>query len=825
MCGRPRDSATGQSFDLLRPDSLSSKTALSGAAVLFGLSVQNLSRASADAWEAPSFRPEARIAGPLAVLIAIGAPFLGGSVEPWSQGLVLAVFALGFCIAPPERAPHRYAIAGLFAALLLAAMAFFPSGVFGDAKSRQVLEGDLEIPLALTITPQPWISLEGVVLMVAGILWWWWLVTVLEPTSDDRARVARWGAVGMIALGTLALAERAKWIGIPVWADFAPLGPFPNKNQMGDLLGTWSVVAVACGVSAFRRRRWTGLLWLAGIGILVWALLGTASRGGVATFLGGLLVWGLMEAAYARRLRGIAIAVAAGLCGLAVFFAFGGETFQRSLRFLAVVGESDAADFRFPIFRDAMQLIRESPWCGLGLGNFEPVFALYRQFSAVPSRVLHPESDWLWLVAEMGWLAPVIAGVLLVPSLRHSFRPSRQPGASILRAATVGGVMFLLHGLVDVSGHRLGSALPGLLLLALGATPPVSERASAFMRNTFRIAGVLILGIGLSWFLASHGAIAQPGRVGVNLAREQAKEANAAENFRETEEITTRALAWAPLDWELYFHRAVARAYQSDLDKAQIDFRRARRLEPSDPELPFREGELWMFFDSSRTGEAWEDALKRPRDTSGLYSRMLAAATDRPEMRPLLRELAKDDLELRLHFLGALPREELAAELPRWLESPSELLRWTPSQRTQYFALWHRAAERQLLMEFLERNPAFLPDAWRPVAEYKAQQGDVRGAVTLAFEVLPTPALPQVAEVSLKAARRDFLRDPADVVAGYRTFRAELAQGLKRDALATLDKLAQLPQRPAYLPYLRAQILADLGEWEAAWKELQSYRG
>ncbi|MHA3772733.1 O-antigen ligase family protein [Verrucomicrobiota bacterium sgz303538] len=806
----------------------SARIGLSGAAVLFGLSVQNLSTStdSDESWEMPSFRPEARIAGPLAVFVAIAAPFLGGSVEPWSQGVILALFALGFCIAPPERAPHRYATAGLLAALLLACMSFFPSGAFGEAKSRQILEGELNIPLALTISPQPWISLESVVLLAGGILWWWWLITVLEPASEDRAQVARWTAIGVIALAAVALAEQAKWFQIPLWSDFAPLGPFPNKNQMGDLLGTWAVVAVACGVSSLRKRRWACALWFVGIVVLLWALLGTASRGGLGTFIGGLVVWGLIEAAYARRLRGIAIAIAAGLCALAIFFAFGGETFQRSLRFFAAVGESGTPDFRVPIFRDALHLIHESPWCGWGLCNFEPVFALYRQFSAVPSRVLHPESDWLWLVAEMGWLAPVIAGVLLIPSLRHSFRPSREPGSSILRAAAVGGVMFLMHGLVDVSGHRLGSALPGIMLLALGATVPIQAHGSAFSRTNFRIAGVFLLAIGFAWFAENQAKLVVPGRVGVSLSHQLSADANASEKFDTAEEVTTRALAWAPLDWELYFQRAVARIYQTDIDAAQQDFRRARRLEPSDPTVPLQEGELWIYFDPNRAAEAWAEALRRtPQDRSSLYSRMITAGSQRPEMRSVLRELAQGFPELRLRYLEIASAEELATELPSWLQAPTKLARWEPAQRQQFFMLWRRIPNRQPLLAFLESNPQFLREAWRPAAESKAQQGDMKDAVTLALRALPAPALPRVQESSLEAARRDFLLDPTNVAAGYRTFRAETSQRLYREALTTLDKLAHLPQRPAYLPYLRAQILAELGEWEAAWRELQGYQG
>ena len=74
------------------------------------------------------------------------------------------------------------------------------------------------------------------------------------------------------------------------------------------------------------------------------------------------------------------------------------------------------SDFRWLIFQDAWPLIRSSPWVGLGLGNFESVFAIFRDASRGTTRSLHPESDWFWVWSEMGWLAIplIILGALLL---------------------------------------------------------------------------------------------------------------------------------------------------------------------------------------------------------------------------------------------------------------------------------------------------------------------------------------------------------------------------------------------------------------------------
>src|SRR5205814_139633 len=111
------------------------------------------------------------------------------------------------------------------------------------------------------------------------------------------------------------------------------------------------------------------------------------------------------------------------------------------------------SDFGWLIFQDAWQLIRSSPWVGLGLGNFESVFAIFRDASHGTSRSLHPESDWFWVLSEMGWLAIplVILGALLL--IRRVAPLEVGTNQRFRLAALIGALMFALHGLVDVSGH------------------------------------------------------------------------------------------------------------------------------------------------------------------------------------------------------------------------------------------------------------------------------------------------------------------------------------------------------------------------------------
>ena len=128
-------------------------------------------------------------------------------------------------------------------------------------------------------------------------------------------------------------------------------------------------------------------------------------------------------------------------------------------------------NLRWPIYRDAWALLLKSPLLGIGLGNFRSIFAFNRAYSALPNEAVHPESDWLWSTIELGWLGPVLILVPFIWWLRRC--PPFEPGtARLLRVgAMICGCAFAVHGIFDVSGHRLGALWPALFLGSLAMHP------------------------------------------------------------------------------------------------------------------------------------------------------------------------------------------------------------------------------------------------------------------------------------------------------------------------------------------------------------------
>src|SRR5205814_6214629 len=108
----------------------------------------------------------------------------------------------------------------------------------------------------------------------------------------------------------------------------------------------------------------------------------------------------------------------------------------------------------------------------------------------------------------------------------------------------LGAIVFAVHGLVDVSGHRLGTALSGIFLLGLALHRPLRLKPSRSIAIGFRFIGILLIIAGSSWVIATRGKLLYPGTVGVSNVKQLSSLANRARNFGDTIELTTRVINW-----------------------------------------------------------------------------------------------------------------------------------------------------------------------------------------------------------------------------------------------------------------------------------------
>jgi len=580
-----------------------------------------------------------------AALLVLGAIACGGATTRPVQVALLIGLGLLWLFAPARRMPDRGFVVCAVGLLLLAATAWLPANWFAAEPWRPGLLA-AGVPLGHTLSPQPRLSAEAGLWLVMGLAWLAWLLG--RPwTGSTRTLTAQVLAGGIVLLAAFALAARVFHFSVPGWHPDHDFGPFPNRNHTGHVLALGGLLGLGCAAEAGQRDWRQALPWLTGAGVILVALVVNYSRGGALLFFGAMVLWAALEAW--RRGSWKVLAIGGSLVlGLVTLVLIGGGAFAG--RFAG--GADSQVGFRVLIWRDTLALIHASPWCGIGLGNFTAVFHFFRTASVSQQTVLHPESDWLLLAAELGWFGVALALGAAFFILRQAFPFAAGSRRRLRGAALAGAVAALLHGAIDVPGHRVGSAWLALFVVVLACNEAPAERDSRMAATLSRVLGLLAL-VG-AWVV---------GQTPDQAARAEAL--LSARKYAPAEASADRALERAPLDWRAYFTRAGARACQGHRLEALADFRRARTLEPHYARLPFEEGRFWLQAQPALTLNVWHEAIRRlpPSEAEDLYGTMLSTAPDNANFRAQLLAMVQDRPVLQLQWFESVPDAEARAHL------------------------------------------------------------------------------------------------------------------------------------------------------------------
>jgi O-antigen ligase len=758
-------------------------------------------------------------------LLPVLAVFLGGATSKWAEGIIVAFFGAFLAFQPPRRSLGWKINATFLAFALCALVSFLPQTWFFSPDWRTALTNDFGIALPATVTPQPWLTAGCFASLIAGLCW---LYRV--SAQELELRVARFQlqlfASGIVAIAALSILLYLTHHSIPSWNNPRNFGPFLNRNQTADLFGVTSVLILASAQDDIRhgRKRW--ILWAIALIIVITAICLNFSRAGIVILVAASAIW---IATVALRLDAPTRAGAACRISLAVSFLLllvsallvaGGETVAR-FHLEKFAGTDISSDFRWSIFRDTWQLIRSSPWVGVGLGNFESIFAIFRDASRGTTRSLHPESDWLWVWSELGWVAvPLIllGAVLLVWRVAPLQVGTNQ---RFRLAALIGALMFALHGLVDVSGHRVGTAYSAMFLLGLSLHRPTQLQMSKTISWIFRILGVAFFVTGLSWTIAWRSMAMLPGAVGVGNAKQLAVVASRGHNFGEAINLTNRALNWAPLDWELYYLRATAEIGQREpAQKALDDFRRARFLEPNSGSVPLQEGFVWLRVRPDLALMAWREALRRagPERKDVFRTIMFTAKLRDPAARQIIRQLAFSEHDLALVYFAQLNAEEFQPAFSKFFDADPDLVAMKPEEKREFFQLWDSRGDINVLIAAVNKHPDWLQFTWRTVAKYRGSSGDFRGACELMQKFDSNVVFPpEERGQSIEQLRERVYRDTNNFSAAYALYRQQMNRGSIDDALGTIRHFTVTRKPPAYFHLLEAQAWAAKNNWERSW--------
>jgi hypothetical protein len=378
--------------------------------------------------------------------------------------------------------------------------------------------------------------------------------------------------------------------------------------------------------------------------------------------------------------------------------------------------------------------------------------------------------------------------------------------------------------LIDVSGHRVGTVFAAIFLLGLSIHRPFSLRHMGHISILFRLVGLFLLVVGVTWTVSARGYKLLPGSVGVSNVKHFAVIANQERDFQDALRLTNLGLGWAPLDWELYFSRAIAEVPLKQTANALDDFRRARYLEPSSYELPLAEGTAWLAANQpALAATAWQEALRRAPERSGVFALMLTSASLRsPELRRMLAERGVSRHDLALPYLSQLTGADFNGAVGEVLKNDPELSSYSEPEKLALFALWSERGDLQMLAQAVQQHPTWLSYAWFGIAKYDAVKGDFRAAYDLGQKYGEPAPMPRITasgsgQPDLIQLESKFRGSPDNYMIGYELYRAQKQAGRTDDALQTVRHFSERKGTPAYWSFAEAELWAEEQSYERAW--------
>ncbi|MBL8342181.1 MAG: O-antigen ligase C-terminal domain-containing protein [Rubrivivax sp.] len=339
-------------------------------------------------------------------------------------------------------------------------------------------------------------------LAAAAVFAWAGAAARTAPGSDGLVAAF---AAGWVVSGLLNLLVAGVQVFAPALADgdFIASSNLPGRavgnlrqpNHLSSLL-LWSVLAT---VALLEMRRLGHRLAAVLVGLFVFGVVLTASRTGVIS-VGLLALWAVLDRRLAPRTRWLLLAAplvyAVAWAGMAQWAEATRQAFGGVSRISEDMGSGvDYSGSRFTIWWHTLALIKDSPWLGVGFGEFNFAWTL----TAFPTRPKaffdHTHNLPLQVAVELGLpLAAAVMALLLLGLWRAARRgwtaASGDAGGAAARAGVAMVVMIGLHSLLEyplwyayfllptawVWGFALG---PGAARAAVTGMPDASSPSAA----------------------------------------------------------------------------------------------------------------------------------------------------------------------------------------------------------------------------------------------------------------------------------------------------------------------------------------------------------
>ncbi|MBI4908884.1 MAG: O-antigen ligase family protein [Acidobacteria bacterium] len=282
-------------------------------------------------------------------------------------------------------------------------------------------------------------------------------VTVAATTHTRREQLLHIAAVFSVAVCLLAMAQFYSSGGRLFWlwptAEAHVPGPFRSRNNFASFAALLLPLALW---KAIHKKR-TDWLWMAASAFLYSSAVASGSRAGAALATIEIPIFFLLS----RRYLSSRFAIRAGAgfaCAALLFVAIGGWELLSTK-----ITDQNPLKFRKEMIASAIEMARQRPLSGWGLGSFPIVYPRFASFDS-GHFVNHAHNDWAEWAADGGLPLVALMALFAFLSLRAALR---KPWA-------LGIAAVFLHSIVDFPMQRLGVAawVVAMAALAIAASTP-----------------------------------------------------------------------------------------------------------------------------------------------------------------------------------------------------------------------------------------------------------------------------------------------------------------------------------------------------------------
>lgn len=598
--------------------------------------------------------------GTLCVLLSLGSYFAASSWVGYHAAFFGVVGVLMLVFPSVTRLPGRSWILALaFFGFGMASL--LPSSWFFNPPWRAALDAS-GIQTGKQVAIQSKQAFEGTVIFGITLLIAMWMAGHRPTPSQSR----RWTMIFVIAVATYALISKGleEWTAGHVGGGWGHFGFFPNRNHTATYLSMGAVCGMGCVIQALRDKKSSVMTAsVIATGTCLWAVAEwSISRAGIVLIgCGGAGLIAILGRQYLGKQGSRIVVLGLLLCG--GLFLLGEsrvkERIEKTTSTTLELGKSDSeaafppdkpaaglfsVDFRIPTAADTLSLIRDFKWTGIGAGQFYYVFPQYRQNASIANDTdsFHPESDWLWMAAELGVPATLALGTLILLAGVAALASVRRGTDRALRAGCIVAALLVpLHGIFDVPGHRITLALSAAYLYMLSNRVSDGEGGRASRRAPWRIAAVLLIVAALFFANAEWGSGRPPALAASEFAlrdaaelmkKDQALQQAALEQKKvyqpkEGDDLLEKALGLlqsarsdAPIDRSLLRYQAFLGLHFDDKqDFVQTTGNQELILDPSWVNGPLMQSRIWLKTNPRLASSYFDMALARASDLDRIH--------------------------------------------------------------------------------------------------------------------------------------------------------------------------------------------------------------